>query len=488
MHRSDENRAGETAAPEAAGALRTRWGGPGGYREVLRVGLPLIVSMSSVTLMQFTDRMFLSNYSVEAIAAATPAGVAHFLAACFFMGLIEYTNVIVARFDGMARPERVGSALWQGLWCCVPAGLVLVALIPLGDTLFRWAGHAPAIRPLEAEYFRILCGGTWLMLAQVAMSCFFSGRGLTKPVMIVNLVGTAANIPLDYALINGLWGMPELGIGGAAIATVFAWGLETVLFALIIFTRHHEWRYRVRSAWRPDPRLLGRLVRFGGPSGAQFFIDMFAISVFIVLIGRIGLTEQAASNMVFAINTLAYLPVVGLSIAASILVGNAAAQGDPARGDRAASSAMHIGVLWMVAMAALFVGIPGTLLDLFRPRAMPVAEFAELVRIGTTLLRFVALYSLFDAVAITYFGALRGGGDTRYVMLVMGAASVCCIVVPVFLAVQIFHSGLLVPFLCLTVYIVLLAGLFRRRFRRGCWKSISVVEDLEGSDGAAPRS
>ena len=92
-----------------------RWGGTGGYREVLAVGLPLVVSMGSSTVMLFTDRMFLANYSVDAIAAALPAGIASFLFVCFFMGVGGYVNVFVAQYTGARRGDRVGASLWQGV-------------------------------------------------------------------------------------------------------------------------------------------------------------------------------------------------------------------------------------------------------------------------------------------------------------------------------------------------------------------------------------
>ena len=101
-----------------------RWYGPGGYRELLAVGLPLVFSMVSHTVMQFTDRIFLGNYSLDAIAASLPAGIAAFLFLSFFMGVVEYVGVFVAQYTGAAAPERVGAALWQGLYFCAGAAVV----------------------------------------------------------------------------------------------------------------------------------------------------------------------------------------------------------------------------------------------------------------------------------------------------------------------------------------------------------------------------
>ena len=198
------------------------------YREVLRVSLPLVVSMSSTMIMEFTDRIFLANYSLDAIAAALPAGITSFLFISFFMGTAQYLNVFVAQYTGSGTLHRVGAVLWQGIYFSVLSGVAMAGLYFLAEPLFRLGGHSPEVQALEVVYFRILCLGSGILIIGTSLSCFFSGRGRTRPVMILNMIGTLFNIPLDYALINGIWIFPEWGIRGAAIATVMSWyGLKT---------------------------------------------------------------------------------------------------------------------------------------------------------------------------------------------------------------------------------------------------------------------
>ncbi len=96
-------------------------------------------------------------------------------------------------------------------------------------------GHSPHIRSLEVTYFNILTLGAGLVVLNSAMACFYTGRGLTWTVMLVNMAGAAVNIPLDYCLINGVGPFPELGIVGAGIATVIASATITVVLVILIF-------------------------------------------------------------------------------------------------------------------------------------------------------------------------------------------------------------------------------------------------------------
>ncbi|MBN2122962.1 MAG: MATE family efflux transporter, partial [Deltaproteobacteria bacterium] len=158
--------------------MMERWRKANGYRQVLAISLPMVASMGSLTLMQFTDRMFLANYSVDAIAAALPAGIASFTFLSFFMGVANYTNTFVAQYTGAGAPDRVGAALWQGIYFSILSALLLASLLPVSGPLFDLIGHSPRIRTLEVVYFDILILGSGLVVLGSTMACFYTGRGL----------------------------------------------------------------------------------------------------------------------------------------------------------------------------------------------------------------------------------------------------------------------------------------------------------------------
>ncbi|OIO01192.1 MAG: hypothetical protein AUJ49_08435 [Desulfovibrionaceae bacterium CG1_02_65_16] len=470
--------------------LREHWEGECGCREVLAVGAPLMVSMGSSTLMQFTDRIFLGRHDVLELAAAVPGGLTSFLAVAFFMGVATCVGVLVAQYHGACRPRRVGAALWAGVWFSVASGAVLALLAGLSGPLFALAGHPATVQGLETEYFRILTLGGGFVVLATALSGYFSGLGRTVPVMLVNLTGATVNIPLDYALIFGRLGAPELGITGAAWATVAGGAFSCLLFGLLLLSPEAEKRHNVRSAWRPERDMLSRLFGIGLPAGAQFFLDIMAMTGFSLLVGRMGLMALSATNIAFSINGLTYLPLIGLSIAVSILTGRSQGQGQPDRARRAAGNTLLLSLAWMGGISLIFLFAPGPLIDLFQPSGLSgpagsaeSAAFVDIRAISVVLLRYVALYSIVDAVSLTYFGALKGAGDTKYLMLVILFAGVGVLVAPTWLMVSLGVGGIHGPWLALSAYICVLAASFALRFRHGAWANRRVIEA-----GAAPRA
>ena len=453
-----------------------RWSQPNGYRHVLAVGLPLVVSFGSTSLIHFTDRVFLANYSVNAIAAALPAGIASFLTICFFMGVVSYVNVFVAQYVGAGASERVGASLWQGVYFSLIAGLFLASLYLIAEPLFRFAGHHPDVMRLEVVYFRILTLGAGAVVLATTLSCFFSGRGLTRPVMLINLAGAGLNIPLDYLLINGVGFFPELGIVGAALATVASQVLVMTLFALAVFTRRNDRRFAVRRSWAWDGDLMRRMLRYGLPGGVQFFLDILVFTFFVFMIGRLGRTELAATNIVMAINTLSFMPMIGMSVAVSTLVGQAIGAGKPSGGVRATTSTLHIALAYMGLVALAFLFLPRELLSFFESEHASAASQARLLELGVELLRFVAIYSLFDAMALVYMGALKGAGDILFVMWTMALACLGMVITPMLLGVEMLGLGLYYIWGCVTFYVVVLGVVFRWRYGRGLWQKMRVIE------------
>jgi MATE family multidrug resistance protein len=467
--------------------LRVRWSMPNGFRDVLRISLPLIVSMCSHTVMLFTDRLFLGRYSMDALAAATPAGLTAFTFACFFGGIATFTNTFVAQYVGAGQARRVGLALWQALYFAASAGVVLAAMAWLGEPIFAFAGHPLDVRRLEVVYFEILMWGAGLTLLHDVLGCFYSGRGLTAPIMLVNLLGMALNVPLDYALIFGRWGLPELGVAGSALATVASHGVMLVAYALLVFRKQHETAFGVWRERRFDPDLFRRLLRFGAPAGAQIFVDLLAFTFFTLMVGRLGRDALAATNLAFALNVMAFMPMLGFTIAVGTLVGQAVGAGRPEQAETATSSALLLTTAYMWTVALLFVIAPGPFCEIFRSPGADAAAFDSVKNVAMVLLRFVALYSVLDVYNVIYSGALKGAGDTRYIGWTIFILSLGVMIAPLYLAVAVFGVGLYVAWLFPTLYVCLLAVLFRRRYRQGRWKHLRVIEPhLLSPEPAAP--
>jgi MATE family multidrug resistance protein len=456
------------------------------YRQVLRVSLPLVVSMSSTMIMEFTDRIFLANYSLDAIAAALPAGIAAFLFISFFLGTAQYLNVFVAQYTGSGRLQRVGPALWQGIYFSVLAAAAMAGLFFLAGPIFALGGHPPEVRVLEVTYFRILCLGSGVLIVATALSCFFSGRGRTRPVMIINMIGALFNIPLDYALINGIWLFPEWGIRGAAIATLMSWTLIAIIFTFMIFTGENNRIFNVVNYRAFEPNLFGRLLRYGVPSAIQFSMDMFAFAFFIFMVGRIGKSQLAATNIVLSINSLAFMPMMGFSLATSTLVGQALGRNRPDEAVAATRATIHVVLVYISILLLIFLFIPQPLLELFRPSHLAPEAFARISETGILLLRFVAAYLFFDALYMIFIGVLKGAGDTRFIMWSIGTLSLAVMILPIYIGLEVFNAGIYFAWSCATCFIFLLFAVSFRRYRQGRWKKMRVVRTLAQSAESEP--
>ena len=453
-----------------------RWSKKNGYKHVLAISLPLVASMGSLTLMQFTDRMFLANYSADAISAALPAGIASFTAVAFFMGVANYVNAFIAQYMGACAFNRIGASVWQGIYFSLMAACLLALLYFVSGPLFNLIGHSPRIQRLEVSYFNILTLGAGLVVMASTMACFYTGRGLTRTVMVVHAIGAAVNIPLDYCLINGVGFFPELGIVGAALATVTASATIVGILSVLIFSPANRSRYGTWKGRAFDKELFGRLMHYGLPSGIQFFLEIFGITFFVQMVGRLGDLELAASNIVLSIETLSFLPMVGFHIGTATLVGQAIGRGRPEQGTYATMSALHITMAYMILVAVVFIVTPEPLLNLFKAHHLTAAQYTEIMDLGVILMRFVAVFCFFDALNLVFSGAIKGAGDTRFIMWTIGALSLGVMIIPMYVAVEILQAGLYTTWALATFYICALGIAFMMRYRQGKWKSMRVIE------------
>ncbi|MBN2034002.1 MAG: MATE family efflux transporter [Deltaproteobacteria bacterium] len=453
-----------------------RWSQPNGYRDVLRISLPLVASMGSITLMQFTDRIFLANYSLEAIAAAPPAGIASFTGIAFFMGVASYTNAFVAQYTGARAFGRVGASLWQGIYFSMAAALFLASLCLFSERLFVFIGHSPKIQVLEVKYFNILTLGGGLAVLGSAMASFYTGRGITRVVMLAHMAGALINIPLDYCLINGVGPFPELGIVGAALATLIAYASITVMLAVLIFSKNSRKEFSTWQARAFDRKLFGRLMRYGGPSGFQFFLEISGFTFFVQMLGRLGDLELAASNIVLSIESLSFLPMVGFHIGNATLVGQAVGKGHPEEGVYATTSALHITLAYMLLVAAIFVFAPNPLLSLFKTGHYNSEHCREIMNLGVILLRFVAVFCFFDALNLIFSSAIKGAGDTRFIMWTIAVLSLGMMIVPVYIAIEVLKRGIYTAWAIATLYVCALGLAFMLRYRQGKWKKMRIIE------------
>lgn len=455
------------------GSLKLWWSRPCGGKAVMQIAWPLIISTASWTLMHFVDRVFLVWYSKEAFAASLPAGMLHYSMLCFPLGVAGYVNTFVAQYHGAGRPERVGRVVWQGVILGLFSVPVFLATIPFSTACFRAIGHDPAVQVQEVEYYNALALGGGGAVIATALASFFTGLGKSRVVMIVDTSGAAFNILFDYLWIFGNGGFPEWGIWGGGLATSIGQWLKVVLYLAILCQREFRVVYRLRECIGWDGPLLKRLLVFGGPSGVQQFVEMTSFTLFLFLLGMLGTEPLAATNIAFSVNSLAFLPLMGMGIAVSTLVGHQLGSKRPELAERATWTSFSLALVYTGFMGALYLLVP----DLFLwAHAAGSGEDFESLRVTThILLRFVAAYLLFDATHIVFISAIKGAGDTPFVLFATLIIAPSLVVLTWF-GLKHWNWGLYSFWVVITGWICVLGIVYCLRFLFGPWRSMRVIE------------
>jgi multidrug resistance protein, MATE family len=450
------------------------WARPCGGREVLTLAIPLIVSTASWTVMNFIDRMFLLWHSTDEMAAAMPAGMVHFALVCFPLGVACYVNTFVAQYHGAGHPARIGPVVWQGARVglyCVP---LFMLIIPFAPWIFRIAGHEARLAGFETVFFQTAAFGAGAEVIAAALSAFFTGLGRNRVVMIVDSAAALMNAVLDYAWIFGHFGLPALGIEGAAWATVVSLWFRVGAYAAIMMLPRYRHPYHLWSGRRYNAAVFRRLLRFGGPNGLQMVVEIAGFTVFILLVGTLGPKAMAATTLAFNVNLLAFVPMLGLGIALSSIVGRQLGQNNPDLAARATWTSLWMAEFYMGAMAAVYILFPDVLLMGHAAGTSP-EQFHQLHDTTVILLRFVAAYCLFDAMNVVFISALKGAGDTRFIMLAMLVIAPQSLVL-VWAGIYYADWGIYPCWVVVTLWVCVLGLVYCGRFLQGRWRHMRVIE------------
>jgi MATE family multidrug resistance protein len=435
---------------------------------LLKLAGPMILSSSAITLMQIIDTIILSRHSSEAVAAIGPSGMAVILFQGILFTTSGYAGTFAAHHHGRGDARGVRSAAWLGIHTSLVAGVLALATAwPLAQ-LFQLAGHEPEVAQGERIYFLICMAGSFFPVVSSALAGWLSGIG--RPIIVtgVTFVSLVVNAVLAWGLVLGEWGLPRSGIAGAAAATVGAQFVAALLY-LFIFARSGG--LADAAARRLDYAEFRRYLVLAVPLGLRVGIEVAAWTVFLLVLGRLGTAELAASSIAFRINGTAFFPALGLGQAAGVLVGHARGAG---RDDEVPSigwQSLLVCEVWMAAMALPFFLAGEPLMSLFAGNG---PDSARIVVIGTLLLKFVAFYCLFDAANVVIGCVLASAGDTlwlaRTFLLCSGA-----FLVLLFLTAAL-RPGIVAEWTLATLFVFATALIWYLRFRTGGWRNISVLK------------
>jgi multidrug resistance protein, MATE family len=346
-------------------------------------------------------------------------------------------------------------------------------LIPVGIWMISMSGHAPAVFEQEKIYLSVLMLGGFNVPLTAATGSFYSGRGKTRIIMLVHLIGNSTNVLLNWLLIFGHGPFPELGIRGAALASLVAGFVAPAILLCLYFSKTNNEQYDTRNTLRLNRRLFLRMFRFGLPSGVHMVLDVGSFSLFVLLLGRLGETAFLASNIVLSINMIAFMPSIGIGQAASVLVGQCMGRRDTGAAEAAAWKAWRVGAVYTLCTVSTFVLFPKFYIHLF---AQGGEMFGDVFSIARLLLLFAAAWGLMEATNAVLSGALRGAGDTHFVMWFHTTVAWGFFALGEALIVLVFKWSVFACWGWAIAYFTLLAAGWIFRIRSGRWKQIELIE------------
>ena len=440
---------------------------------LLSIALPMVVSQSSDTVMMFADRLFLSRLGEAYLSAAMSGGLTAFMVSSLFVGTVGYTAAVVAQLFGAGRKQDCAEATVQGLILALICYPLILALSPLARYLFVVAGQSPLQVNLGYEYFRVIIFGSIFLVLRYALSGFFLGIGRTRVVMLANLAGMLANLPANYMLIYGKLGFPALGLTGAAIGTVLG-SMITFLILLAFYLRGDNRReFATHRGFRFRGSTMRTLVRFGAPAGVEMLLNVAAFNLFVQFLYSYGTGVAAAVTIAFNWDIVAFIPMLGMSSATTALVGQFVGARDFGQARRAAYLSLRVAWVYSGTMVIVFLAATGALVRIFAA-GFP-GDAGEITRLATVLIRLASIYTLADSAQLVFAGALRGAGDTRWVMRVSVALH-WVFAAAVIVSIRVLRISPVTAWVAFIVFIVLLGISMFLRFRGSRWLDTRMID------------
>lgn len=379
-------------------------------RALLTLATPIVVIQVGVMFMGVVDTLIVGHLSARALAAVAIGNLYFFGFAILAQGVLHVLDPLVAQAVGAQDHASVARALQRGMvLACVLAVPISLCLVPV-EPLLRLAGQPADVVPLARAYVWWMIPGTipffWFVVLRQTLQAMHHTRSILYCIIIANVI----NAVLNYVLIFGHAGFPQLGVVGSALATTISrWCMALMLIGF-------SWS-RLRAYLRPFQReavALGpvlRMLAIGLPIGLQMLLEFGAFAAIALLMGRLGTAQVAGHQIAINLASLTFMVPLGIGSAAAVLVGNAVGRSDPHGARRSARTALICSTVFMSMTALVFLLVPGMLARLYTGDTVVLA-------VALSLIPVAGVFQVFDGLQAVGAGVLRGLGDTRAPMII----------------------------------------------------------------------
>ncbi len=392
---------------------------PAHVRAILVLGLPLVGGHMAQMAIGLTDTIMVGWYGAEALATVTLANTLFFTLFLFGCGFAWAVMPMVASFAAEGDDQKVRRATRMGLWL---SALFCVCMFPLlwwSEALLLRLGQTPVIAADAQTYLRVLAFGLLPALVTMTLKSYLAALEKTQVVFWVTVVAVPYNALANYALIFGNFGFPELGLQGAAIASLstHVFSMLVVVAYILVLVPEHSLFQRL---WKSDADMFAQVFRLGWPIGLTSLSETGLFAASAIMMGWLGTIPLAAHGIALQLASITFMLHLGLSNAATVRAGNAFGRRDGPHMARGGIVALGLSAVCAVSTIFVFVVFPEPLISVFLDPDDPAR--ADIIAAGVILLFLAAIFQLVDGAQVVALGLLRGVQDAK-VPMVLAALS-----------------------------------------------------------------
>ncbi|WP_223069094.1 MATE family efflux transporter [Paenibacillus caui] len=445
------------------------------FSRMLRLAVPVLLSMFSLNVMVFVDRAFVAKYDLVQFAATLPASNLATSFANLFIGLIGFASVLISQYYGAGQYGKCALSMWQGVYLSFLFSAILLVSAPGVSGIFGLMGHSGELLQHEKHFFYLMILSSCAQLFVTAFSGIYRGIGSTMTILVVGVFVNILNILLDWLLIFGRGGLPELGgIAGSGFATLISTAAGAITYIGLLNRAKMKEKYGIFSHVKINKDLIFKLLRFGLPAGVQTFAGSGYFTLLLLFVGKTGELNLSAANIAFTIEGISIIPVWGLGAAVSIIAGQEKGAGRADQVGEALKKGLLVGLVINLAIIAVYNLFPRELISLFGAGEQS-QMFDRVMDLTLPLIRITSLWIVFDTLQIVVGNVLRAMGDTVFMMTISLVVPILFYALFPYFLTRIDWIPLYWVWLDLLLYTFVMLGLVFFRYLEGKWKRMELI-------------
>lgn len=377
------------------------------FNKTFNLAYPVMLSQLGHIMVGMADSIMVGQLGQTPLAAASFANGVFGIFLMFGIGLSYGITPLVAQADGERDHGKITRLLRHGVILCTVAGVLLFSVLFASTYLFPYLGQPEEVISLGTPYLLIIASSLIPLMIFQNFRQFSEGLSVTKPTMYITIIANLVNILLNYLLIYGKFGLPELGLNGAGWATFISRVLMAI--GLYVFVIKYEKFQAYRSAFqfsKIKADFFRPMLKIGVPSGVQFLFEVGAFTMAAIMMGWLGTGPLAAHQIALSLVSLSYMMASGISAASTVRIGNQIGKKDGSNLQRVGNTSFLMSLIFMACCAVLFTSLSSFFPTLY-------VDEPEVISIATTLIIVAGFFQLSDGIQVVGLGALRGMSDVK---------------------------------------------------------------------------